>query len=132
MAKGNMGSEEQQRYQDNVGCRYVSRATLRNGQISPRKARLVLDLIKGMDVDAALQSLKHRSGKGPQMVRKVLQSALENARQGAEVDVDQLEIAGAWADMGRTLKRHLPRAQGRATPLRKRSSHITICLGVQN
>lgn len=113
----------------NTGKDYVASATLKNGRLAPRKARLLLNLIKNMQVDTALQVLQHNNRKGARMISKLLKSAIANARENAGADVDNLWVVGAWADMGRTLRRYLPRAQGRATIIRKRSSRITICLG---
>jgi large subunit ribosomal protein L22 len=114
---------------DNVGSDYIVSATLRNGRIPPRKARLLLGLIKDMQVDTAMQTLRHNPRKGARIILKLLKSAVANAQSKEGIDVDALWVTGAWADMGRTLRRYMPRAQGRATPIRKKSSHITICLG---
>lgn len=108
---------------------HLAHATLRHVRISPRKARLVLNLIKGRQVDPALRVLQFCPQKGAKIIAKLLRSALSNAKDKPGVDVDKLWITGAWADMGRTLQRWMPRAQGRATPIRKRSSHITVILG---
>ena len=108
---------------------YVARATAERVRISARKARLLLALIKGQQVEPALNLLQHTPRKGAKIVSKVLRSAIANARESSGADVDKLWVTGCWADMGKTLKRWLPRAHGRATPLRKKSSHITILLG---
>lgn len=107
---------------------YVSRATVRDVRISPRKARLVLNLVKGQQVEQALQVLRFSPKKGARILTTLLDSAVANAREKGG-DVDQLWITDGWVDMGKTLKRFMPRAQGRATEIRKRSSHITVCLG---
>jgi large subunit ribosomal protein L22 len=110
------------------------RAILRGARISPQKARLVLNLIKGRQIEPALQILQHSPKKGAKLMLHLLQSAVANARElnsrrGSEIDVDNLWVTGGWIGMGTTLKRWMPRAHGRATPIRKRSSHITIVLG---
>ncbi|MCB0338474.1 MAG: 50S ribosomal protein L22 [Bdellovibrionales bacterium] len=110
----------------NTGC--LSRATLRHVRISPRKARLMVDLIKNMQVEPALQVLKYNPRKSARIVEKLLKSAIANAREQEGADVDRLWVTGGWVDMGQTLQRWMPRAQGRATPIRKRSSHITLLL----
>lgn len=106
-----------------------ARATLRNLRISPRKVRLVLDLIRNMDVATAFAYLDglHRNAVEP--IRKVLKSAIANAENNFKADVDELVIKEAFADEGTTLKRFRPRAMGRATPIRKRTSHITLVVG---
>jgi len=109
----------------------VARATLRDARISPQKVRLVLDLVRGRQVEPALQILQHSPKKGSKIVGKLLKSAISNASEHAGADVDKLWITGAYADMGRVLKRYLPRAQGRATKIRKVASHITLTLGEQ-
>jgi large subunit ribosomal protein L22 len=107
----------------------VARASLRHIRMSPRKARLVIDLIRGKQVEPALSILKFSPKKGAAFAHKLLQSAIANAREHAQADVDKLWITKGWVDEGRTLKRYMPAAHGRANPIRKRSSHMTIVLG---
>jgi large subunit ribosomal protein L22 len=107
----------------------VSRASIKHIRISPRKARLVVDLIRGKQVEPALAMLQFAPQKGAKLAKQLLESAVANAREQRKADVDQLWVTGGWVDSGRTLKRYMPAAHGRATPVRKRSSHITIVLG---
>ena len=104
------------------------KAILRNTRISARKARLVIDLVRGKPVSVALDTLKLTNKKAAPLVSKLIQSAMANATNNATVDVDRLVVSEAFVDEGATLKRYLPRAQGRATPIRKRSAHITVKL----
>lgn len=106
----------------------VASATLRNARISPRKARLVVNMIRGRHVGEALEVLAANDRKGSVLVRKLLLSAVANAKDRAGVDVEELFVKRAWVNEGRVLKRWLPRAQGRATPIRKRHSSITLVL----
>lgn len=101
-------------------------ATLKGVRISPRKARLVINLVRGKAVQDALDALKFLNKKAAPLVSKVISSAVANATDRATVDVDSLVVTEAFVNEGRTMKGWLPRAQGRATPLRKRSSHITV------
>ena len=107
----------------------VARATIKHLRISPRKARLVIDLIRGQQVEPALQMLQFSPKKGARYAKQLLESAVSNAREQARADVDKLWVTAGWVDSGRTMKRYMPAAHGRATPIRKRSSHITIVLG---
>jgi large subunit ribosomal protein L22 len=107
----------------------VASATLRSIRMSPRKARLVIDLIRGKQVEPALAILKFSPKKGAKIAYKLLQSAIANAREQARADVDRLWITKGWVDEARTLKRYMPAAHGRALPIRKRASHMTIVLG---
>lgn len=104
------------------------KAELKSCRISPRKARLIINLVKGRPVQEALDILKFTNKKAAPIVSKLITSALANATSRATVDVDQMVVSEAYANPGTTFKRFLPRAQGRATPIRKRTSHITVKL----
>jgi large subunit ribosomal protein L22 len=104
-----------------------ARAILRYAKISPIKARQVLMVIQGMKAGDALYQLKLIPKKSAKIVEGVLKSALANAEQKG-LDLDSLYIKKAVADEGPMYKKWLPRAHGRATMLRKRTSHITIVL----
>lgn len=106
----------------------VTKAVGRYIRVSPRKARLLIDLIRGKKVDEALNILEYSPKAVARTIAKIVRSAVANAGENSEVDVDALYISQAYADDGPTLRRYLPRAMGRATPIRKRSSHITIIL----
>jgi large subunit ribosomal protein L22 len=99
---------------------------------SPYKVRRVLDLVRGLPVEEArhVLSFTDRGAAGP--VRKVLDSAVANAEHNHALDADELFIAQAYADEGPTLKRWRPRARGRATRIRKRTSHITIVVSEES
>ena len=107
---------------------YISRAVLRDVHVSPRKARLVINAVRGKKVGEALDTLEFSDKKTAPLVKKLLLSAAANAKDQSSVDIDELYIKQAYVDEGRTLKRFLPRAHGRATPIRKRHSHITVVL----
>jgi large subunit ribosomal protein L22 len=97
-------------------------------RISPQKVRLVCDEIRGKRVEDALSVLEFTPRKGAKLVAKVLRSGIANAENNRSLDVDTLFVKRIEVGPGPTLKRFLPRAQGRATPLLKRTSHITIVL----
>ncbi|MBW1645381.1 MAG: 50S ribosomal protein L22 [Deltaproteobacteria bacterium] len=103
-------------------------AKLRHFRVAPRKARLVTDLIKGMDVEKAINTLRFTQKKSAPAIMKLLQSAVANADQKGDIDVDALYVRHAFVDEGPTLRRFKPRAMGRATRIRKRTSHITLIL----
>jgi large subunit ribosomal protein L22 len=97
-------------------------------RISPRKIRLIMDQVRGKKVEEALNMLSFAPQKGARILKKLINSAVANAEQNSGVDVDSLFIKRLYADEGPTLKRFRPRAQGRATRIRKRSSHLTVVL----
>ena len=105
-----------------------AKAVLRNIRISPQKARLVADMIRGQQVDVALNTLRFTPKKGAMLIRKVVESAVANASQNDAIDVDTLFVKTIFIDGGPMLKRIRPRAMGRASRILKRSSHITVVL----
>jgi large subunit ribosomal protein L22 len=105
-----------------------ARAAGKNIRISPQKARLVADVVRGMGVDQAITTLRFMPKKGAGIIKKVLESAVANATQDEQVDVDNLYVKMIIIDGGPSLKRISPRAQGRATGIIKRTSHITVVL----
>ena len=107
---------------------YVSKAILSHTRVSPRKARLVVDLIRGKKVERALDVLSFCDKKTAPLLRKLLLSAVANAHDRAGVDVDELYVKSVWVDEGRKYKRIIPRARGSASPIRKRHSSITLLL----
>ncbi|MEL7623957.1 MAG: 50S ribosomal protein L22 [Clostridiales bacterium] len=98
-------------------------------RISPRKARAVIDLIRGKELKEAEAILKFTVHKGTELIGKVLQSAAANAEHNYEMDREQLYVKAAYVDGGPVIKRVMPRAQGRADVIKKRTSHITIVVG---
>lgn len=104
------------------------KARLRFARVAPRKARLVADLIRGKGSEEASNLLTFTKKAAAKIVKKVLKSAIANAAQKKNVDVDRLYVKRITVDQGPTMKRYLPRALGRATMIRKRTSHITIVL----
>ncbi len=104
----------------------TAKATARFVRVTPMKARRVLDLIRGKDVDEALDILRFAPQSASEPVYKVLASAVANATNNLGVDRRTLVVNTAFADEGPTLKRFQPRAQGRAFRIRKRTSHITV------
>ncbi|NTS76866.1 50S ribosomal protein L22 [Catenovulum sp. SM1970] len=95
-------------------------------RISPQKARLVADQIRGLHVEKALEILKYSPKKGADLVNKVLNSAIANAEHNEGADIDELYVAKVFVDEGPTMKRIKTRAKGRADRILKRSSHITV------
>jgi len=104
------------------------RAAARFVRISPRKIRLVMDQVRGKKIEEAVNMLSFSSLKGARILKKLINSAVSNAEQNSGVDVDSLYIKRIFADEGPTLKRWRPRALGRATRIRKRTSHLTVIL----
>ncbi len=98
----------------------------RFARISPQKARLVADQIRGKKVGLALQILEFSPKKAADLIKKVLESAIANAEHNDGADVDELRVAAVMVDEGPTMKRFHARAKGRGTQIIKRSSHITV------
>lgn len=108
-----------------------AKALARNIRISPQKARLVADVVRGQDVEKALNTLRFMPKKGARILRKVIESAVANASQNQAIDLDTLFVKTIFVDGGPMLKRIRPRAMGRANRILKRTSHITVVLDEQ-
>ncbi|MDT8419124.1 MAG: 50S ribosomal protein L22 [Desulfuromonadales bacterium] len=108
-----------------------TQAKLRNVRLSPRKARLVVDMVRGKAIQDALNILRFSPQKTAPILTKLLNSAVANAEQKGVSDVDQLYVKTVTVDQGPVLKRFLPRAMGRASRIRKPTSHITVVLDVK-
>ncbi len=108
----------------------LAKASMRNARVAPRKARLVIDQIRGQNVTNALAMLENTRRSSNPIVCKVLKSAIANAvEEYSSIDPDELSITDARVDGARTLKRIRPRAMGRATQVLKRSCHIHLSVG---
>ena len=103
-----------------------SKAVAKFVRITPRKVRVVLDLIRGKNVAEAFAILKFTPKAGAVVVEKVLRSAVANAENNYDMDVDKLVIKTAFADDGPTMKRIHPRSRGQAFSILKRTSHVTV------
>jgi large subunit ribosomal protein L22 len=104
------------------------RAVVRHARVSSRKAKLVIDLIKNKGIDEAYAILKYMPRNASEILLKLLKSAEANAVNNNELNRDRLYVSEAYAEQGATMKRIMPRAQGRAFRIRKRTSHITVVL----
>lgn len=113
------------RKQANHGPNRVSAQMVR---ISPRKARVVVDMVRGKEVFDALRELRFTQRKAARIVEKLIESALANIETAGSWDIEELRISRAWVNEGPTLRRFRPRAMGRATRIRKRTSHIHLVL----
>lgn len=105
------------------------RAIHRGAPMSSRKARLVVDTIRGKQVNEAIDVLRHSPKRAAAMLTKVVMSALANAQLDPEVDHNRLHVVDARADAGTTLKRFKPRSRGQMFPLLTRYCHLTVVLG---
>lgn len=105
-----------------------SRAKLSYARLSAQKTRLVADMVRGKKVQEALNILQFSPQKAAAIVKTLVGSAVANAEQKGVSDVDRLYVKTIFVDQGPVLKRFLPRAQGRATRIRKPTSHITVVL----
>ena len=103
-------------------------AKLKYARLSPQKTRLVVDMVRGKAVQEALNILKFSPQRPADVVAKEVRSAVANAEQKGVSDVDRLFVKAVFVDQGPALKRFMPRAQGRATRIRKPTSHITVVL----
>ena len=105
-----------------------SSARLMLARLSPRKTRLVADLVRGKGIQEALNTLKFLSNSSAPLIHKLLTSAVANAEQKGVSDVDKLFVKAICVDGGAVLKRFVPRAMGRASKIRKPTSHISVVL----
>ncbi len=105
-----------------------TQAKLRFSRISPQKARLVADQIRGQSVEDALRTLEYSPRKAARILRKVLESAVANAEHNDGADIDELRVSQVCVDEGPTMKRIQARAKGRANRILKRTSHITVAV----
>lgn len=99
---------------------------LKTARISPQKARLVADQIRGLPVERAIEVLTFSEKKAGAMIRKLVDSAIANAEHNEGADIDELRISAVQVNAGPTMKRLRPRAKGRANRILKRTSHITV------
>lgn len=105
------------------------KAKVKHIRMSPRKVRLVVDVVRGLEVEKAIDQLDFMNKKAVTPVKKLLESAIANAENNFDLEKNNLFIKEIRVDESRTLKRWMPRARGRATPIRKRMSHINLILG---
>lgn len=105
-----------------------ARAVLKYARISPRKVKIVLDLIRNQKADVAMGILMNTNKAASEYLIKLLKSAMANAENNHNMDVDKLYVAECFATAGPTLKRIQPHAQGRAFKILKRTSHVTLVL----
>ena len=125
MAKGHRSQIKRER---NANKDTRPKAKVSYARVSPTKAKIVLDTIRGKDVGAAVGILKYTPRNGARIIEKVLLSAIANAENNSGLDPANLYVQEAFANKGPTMKRIRPRAQGRAFRIEKKSSHITIIL----
>ncbi len=104
------------------------KASLKYARIGAQKARLVADMVRGKDVNAAIRDLTFMKKKGAGLVKKLIESAVANAEDKKVIDVDNLFVKTISVDQGPSLKRFRPRAQGRAFVVKKKLSHINLVL----
>ena len=110
----------------------VAKAHLKYARISPRKVKIVLDLIRGKDVATAMAILKNTPKSASEYLTKLLRSAVANAENNFNMDASKLYVSECFGCPGPTLKRIRPRAQGRAFRINKRTSHVTIAVSEKN
>ena len=105
-----------------------ARAIVRNVRMTPRKIKLICDLIRGKDAGEAMAIIMNTPKAASELMIKLLKSAMANAENNAGLNPDELYVSEVYANQGPTYRRFMPRARGRATRIRKRTSHITIIL----
>jgi large subunit ribosomal protein L22 len=108
----------------------MARATLKRFRESPRKVRMVADMIRGRSVDDAMSILRLQQRKAAKMLSKVLGSAIANATENEKADADKLVVTNVSVDGGPVTKKWMPRSMGRANRINSRTSHVTIVVDV--
>jgi large subunit ribosomal protein L22 len=108
----------------------MARATLKRFRESPRKVRMVADMIRGRTVDDAMSILRLQQRKAAKMLSKVLGSAIANATENEKADAEKLVVTRVSVDGGPVTKRWMPRSMGRANRINSRTSHVTITVDV--
>ena len=101
-------------------------ATLRYTRLSPQKARIVADRVRGLPVERAIELLNFSKRKAALTLKKVLESAIANAEHNEGIDIDELRVGAVEVNQGPSFRRHRARARGRASRITKRTSHITL------
>jgi len=124
-----VGSSEGE--EQGAASRPLAPVRLKGLHIAPRKVRVVVDRIRGKPVEEALNLLQFIPKAGAEPVRKLLYSAMINAEAVKQLAVDDLYVEAVFVDQGEMMKRWTPRAQGRATRILKKTSHVTIQLGIK-
>ena len=105
-----------------------AKAIAKNVRIAPRKARVVMDIIRGKSVADASAILKFTPKVGAEIIERVLKSAVANAENNFDMNVDNLYVSTCFVDQGPTMKRIHPRSRGQAFKILKRTSHITVAV----
>jgi large subunit ribosomal protein L22 len=108
-----------------------AKAVIRYTRMSPRKARIVANMIRGKDIDEAMAILRFQQRKAAKVMCKLLVSAIANAHTNHQLEVDNLVVKTVLVDGGPILKRWMPRAMGRANRMNRRTTHVTIVVGEQ-
>ena len=106
-------------------------AKLKHARISPQKCRLVADQVRGKPVEQALQLLTFSPKKAASIIKKVLESAIANAEHNKGADIDELKVSRIFVDEGPTMRRWKARAKGRVNHILKRTSHVTVMVGIK-
>lgn len=110
----------------------ISTAVLKGARLSPQKARLVADHIRGLPVSQALNFLEFSTKKAAVVINKLVRSAIANAENNHQMDIDELYVHRIFVDKGMFLKRMMPRAKGRSNRILKPTAHITVQLKQHN
>ncbi len=108
-----------------------AKAVIRNVRISPRKARVIANLVRGRQIGEAMAILRYAPKKASKIIEKLLFSAISNAEQSGQVDVDGLIVKNCIVDGGPLIKRWMPRSMGRANRIQHRTSHISVFISEQ-